>query len=74
MLGWGVGSELRHPLGISIVGGLIVSQALTLFTTPVIYLQFDRIANGRRRRDQARRGEPDQNPDGAAPDPGPARA
>ncbi len=44
MLGWGVGSELRHPLGISIVGGLIVSQALTLFTTPVIYLQFDRLA------------------------------
>jgi multidrug efflux pump len=50
MLGWGVGSELRHPLGISIVGGLIVSQALTLFTTPVIYLQFDRLARriGRR--------------------------
>ncbi len=47
MLGWGVGSELRHPLGISIVGGLIVSQALTLFTTPVIYLQFDRLARQR---------------------------
>ena len=44
MLGWGEGSELRHPLGISIVGGLIVSQALTLFTTPVIYLEFDRLA------------------------------
>ena len=44
MLGWGVGSELRHPLGISIVGGLIVSQMLTLFTTPVIYLQFDKLA------------------------------
>jgi multidrug efflux pump len=44
MLGWGVGSELRHPLGVSIVGGLIVSQALTLFTTPVIYLQFDALA------------------------------
>jgi multidrug efflux pump len=43
MLGTGTGSELRHPLGISIVGGLIVSQALTLFTTPVIYLYFDRL-------------------------------
>ncbi len=42
MLGSGVGSELRHPLGIAIVGGLLVSQALTLFTTPVIYIYFDR--------------------------------
>jgi multidrug efflux pump len=43
MVGTGVGSELRHPLGISIVGGLLVSQVLTLFTTPVIYLWFDRL-------------------------------
>ncbi|MDR1888852.1 MAG: MdtB/MuxB family multidrug efflux RND transporter permease subunit [Zoogloeaceae bacterium] len=44
MLGTGVGSELRQPLGITMVGGLIVSQVLTLFTTPVIYLFFDRLA------------------------------
>ena len=44
MFGTGTGSELRHPLGVSIVGGLLVSQVLTLFTTPVIYLMFDRLA------------------------------
>ncbi|MGC2692168.1 MAG: efflux RND transporter permease subunit, partial [Desulfobaccales bacterium] len=51
-LGTGVGSELRRPLGISIVGGLIFSQMLTLYTTPVIYLYLDRFriwVNRRRR-------------------------
>ena len=51
-IGTGVGSELRRPLGIAIVGGLIVSQALTLFTTPVVYLYLDRfrlrVSRGRR--------------------------
>ena len=42
-LGRGAGAEMRRPLGITIVGGLIVSQALTLFTTPVVYLFFDRV-------------------------------
>jgi multidrug efflux pump len=44
MLGWGEGAELRRPLGLAIFGGLIVSQMLTLFTTPVIYLGFDSLA------------------------------
>ena len=42
-LGTGTGSELRRPLGITIVGGLILSQMLTLYTTPVVYLEFDRL-------------------------------
>ncbi len=49
-LGGGVGSELRRPLGIAIVGGMIISQMLTLYTTPVIYLWFDRLARRFRHR------------------------
>lgn len=52
-LGSGTGSELRRPLGITIVGGLLLSQLLTLYTTPVIYLWFDRLAQ----RVSRRRGE-----------------
>ncbi len=63
-LGTGTGSEMRRPLGITIVGGLIVSQALTLFTTPVIYLYMDRLA---RFLERVRGAEP-----GAHPFPSPA--
>jgi multidrug efflux pump len=62
MIGWGEGSELRHPLGITMVGGLIFSQALTLFTTPVVYLLFDRLA----RRASTRRERGDSAPDARA--------
>ena len=59
MFGTGMGSELRHPLGISIVGGLLVSQMLTLFTTPVIYIYFDRWGQELREwRARRRGGEP----------------
>ncbi len=61
MLGTGMGSELRHPLGISIVGGLLVSQLLTLFTTPVIYIYFDKLGGDfqawRARRGRSRSGQ-----------------
>jgi HAE1 family hydrophobic/amphiphilic exporter-1 len=49
-LGSGTGSELRRPLGYTMVGGLILSQALTLFTTPVIYLYLDELGQWRKRR------------------------
>ncbi len=57
-LGTGVGSELRRPLGITIVGGLIVSQVLTLYTTPVVYLFFDRLASRLKRRSEPRAARP----------------
>jgi multidrug efflux pump len=61
MLGGGVGSELRHPLGLTMFGGLIVSQLLTLYTTPVIYLAFDRLAQRLRARKTATAGATTEN-------------
>ncbi len=58
-LGTGTGSELRKPLGITIIGGLIVSQVLTLYTTPVVYLYFDRFARWRDRVRAERNPEPE---------------
>ncbi|MEN3813196.1 efflux RND transporter permease subunit [Chromobacterium piscinae] len=57
MMGGGMGSELRQPLGITMVGGLMVSQVLTLFTTPVIYLAFDRLARRFGRKDKPKLAE-----------------
>jgi multidrug efflux pump subunit AcrB len=57
-LGTGTGAELRQPLGITIVGGLIVSQALTLYTTPVVYLYFDRLRLWVRHRQAGEQGMP----------------
>jgi multidrug efflux pump len=58
--GSGIGSELRKPLGVAMVGGLLFSQILTLYTTPVIYIFFDKLAArfSRRRREEARDAQP----------------
>jgi multidrug efflux pump len=63
-LGSGSGSELRRPLGITIIGGLLISQLLTLYTTPVIYIWFDRLASR-----FARKPEAERFPAGAEPVP-----
>jgi multidrug efflux pump len=68
MLGFGMGAELRRPLGIAIFGGLIVSQLLTIFTTPVVYLWFDKLAPTKRRTGAAE-GEPAPPGTGAPPEP-----
>jgi multidrug efflux pump subunit AcrB len=64
MVGTGVGSEIRQPLGYAIVGGLAVSQILTLYTTPVIYIYFDRLQSWvmRRRKMEMASGDIAQQP------------
>jgi hydrophobe/amphiphile efflux-1 (HAE1) family protein len=62
MLGTGIGSEIRQPLGYAIVGGLLVSQLLTLFTTPVVYIYMDRLGHWLGRRRRALRSGVDQKP------------
>jgi multidrug efflux pump subunit AcrB len=58
----GTGNELRRPLGIAIIGGLIVSQALTLFTTPVVYLYMDRLNQWLAREPRGREEKPESGP------------
>ena len=66
MVGMGEGAELRRPLGIAIFGGLIVSQLLTVFTTPIVYLYFDRAQQRLARRGWGGRGAPDVGPEASA--------
>jgi hypothetical protein len=78
-IGHGAGSELRRPLGIAIVGGLLVSQTLTLYTTPVIYLYLDRLSrwlgSGRRQAEaRAQAALPQPHRAGALPKPEPGSA
>jgi HAE1 family hydrophobic/amphiphilic exporter-1 len=67
MLGTGTGSEIRQPLGYAMVGGLLVSQALTLFTTPVVYLYLDRLSNAFARWSRSTGSHHDEHPDAHGP-------
>ena len=64
MLGAGTGAEIRQPLGYAMVGGLLVSQALTLFTTPVIYIYLDRLSQWLNRGSRPARKADDRSPEG----------
>jgi multidrug efflux pump len=72
-LGRGIGSEIRRPLGIAMVGGLLLSQALTLYTTPVIYIFFDNLGERFSRfRSRSRPDESSESSSGPVPPPEPA--
>jgi multidrug efflux pump len=66
MIGFGMGAEIRRPLGIAIFGGLLVSQLLTMFTTPIVYLYFDRAQQRLARRGWGVRASPDVGPEATA--------